>query len=100
ENKTYILCYAQKNISNGLEGQMLSTFHQVGLDYPYQPSVMASYGMWQHLWISKIDQYEAYYHHLLQQRLMSSTIRELINILPYIIGMGENAIQYMHIMSK
>lgn len=100
ENKTYILCYALKNAQTNLGGSMLSKFHLIGFSYPYQPSSISSYGKWQELWIEKIDQYEAYYRHLLQQRPLTSAIREFIDLFPYIIGLAENAIQYMHVVNQ
>lgn len=100
DNKTYILCYALKNSQTNLGGSMLSRFHLTGFSYPYQPGSISSYGKWQQLWIDKIDQYEAYYRHLLQKRPMTSDSRKIADLFPYIIGLAENAIQYMHIINQ
>ncbi|MGN8645278.1 hypothetical protein ACTNEO_04175 [Gracilibacillus sp. HCP3S3_G5_1] len=92
----YLLCYAIYKEDQREEATKLSEFHQAGFGYPYQPSSMNSYGKWKELWISKLDQYEAMFKQLYEQRPASPFIREFVNMFPYIIGLGENAIQYLH----
>ncbi|MFD2654768.1 hypothetical protein [Gracilibacillus thailandensis] len=96
----YLLCYAIYNDDQREEATKLSGFHQTGFGYPYQPSTMNSYGRWKELWITKIDQYEALYKQLYQQRPASPFIRGFVNMFPYIVGLAENAIQYMHIVEQ
>ncbi|WP_058306842.1 protein kinase family protein [Gracilibacillus massiliensis] len=88
----FMLCYARK--SN--ETYELNSFHQAGFQYPYQPDSINNYGKWKELWITKMDQYEALYQQLYQQRPASVYNRELVNLFPYMVGIAENAIQYMN----
>ncbi|GAE93989.1 spore coat protein S [Gracilibacillus boraciitolerans JCM 21714] len=96
----YMLCYALENNSQQNDAAKLSSFHRAGFAYPYQPSSISSYGKWKELWIAKIDQYEALYQHLYQKRPASFFVRDFVNIFPYIVGIAENAIQYMNQVEK
>ncbi|ASK62865.1 hypothetical protein CFK37_12250 [Virgibacillus phasianinus] len=80
--------------SNRSHGQELARFHHIGSGYPYEPQDFSSYGQWKQLWINKltafeqkIDQDEALYQ--------SPYHRKLSDLFPYIIGISENAIQYL-----
>ncbi|GAB2544112.1 protein kinase family protein [Gracilibacillus alcaliphilus] len=92
----YILCVASKGSERQDEAQMLARFQQTGFTYPYQPSEINNYGQWKQLWANKVDQYELLYQQLYQQRPTNSMIREFVNFFPYIVGIAENAIQYMN----
>ncbi|SHM92530.1 hypothetical protein [Gracilibacillus kekensis] len=88
----FMLCYAKKSTDKN----KLSSFHKAGFQYPYQPDSITNYGNWKELWITKIDQYEAIYQQLYHERPASIYIRDFINLFPYIVGIAENAIQYMN----
>ncbi|MFC4558641.1 hypothetical protein ACFO3D_10515 [Virgibacillus kekensis] len=75
-------------------GEALATFHDTGANYQYEPQMISSYGQWKHLWAEKLDAFE--------QRILTdigdypgSYYRLVHDTLPYLIGISENAIQYM-----
>ncbi|WP_171038217.1 spore coat putative kinase YutH [Aquibacillus sediminis] len=76
-------------------GQSLATFHQKGVDYPYQPNYISSYGQWKTLWINKVEAFETIYQQQYRERPVSPFQRLFIDTFPYIIGLSENAIQYL-----
>ncbi|CQR48254.1 hypothetical protein BN1058_02608 [Paraliobacillus sp. PM-2] len=73
----------------------LATFHSIGKSYAYMPRYISAYGEWQTLWEKKIALYEAYYRNQLEVRPVTRYQRLLIDTFPYIIGLTENAIQYL-----
>ncbi|MGM8365192.1 hypothetical protein ACLIBG_06885 [Virgibacillus sp. W0181] len=75
-------------------GQELAMFHDRNTAYRFQPQAISSYGQWKSLWIQKLDAFE---HTIKEEAVQYSTsfYRKLMNIMPYIIGLSENAIQYM-----
>lgn len=73
----------------------LAEFHQVGRKYPYMPRYLSVYGQWHVLWQEKLALYEAYYREHLDASPASSYQRLLIDTFPYLIGLSENAIQYV-----
>lgn len=84
----------ERNIGNESIGELLAKFHQVGSVYQYEPTSISSYGKWKKLWIEKITLFEEE----MQRRLKIDGRPEsqiLFNVFPYIIGMTENAIQYL-----
>jgi len=73
-------------------GGSLAHFHQVGSAYGFQPQSISSYGDWKKLWTEKVNVFEE----LMDQRTASKNIHPLLlDTFPYIIGMSENAIQYL-----
>jgi len=76
------------------DGTLLAEFHQLGTMYQYEPKRISSYGQWKDLWTQKLNLFE----HKIQeeaQRSTSAYYRLLMDVLPYIIGISENAIQYL-----
>lgn len=75
-------------------GKLLAQFHQVNSAYHYEPQYISSYGQWKKLWIDKCTEFE--------KKIVTESkenrndyYRLLMDVLPYIIGISENAIQYM-----
>ncbi|CDQ39207.1 MULTISPECIES: protein kinase family protein [Virgibacillus] len=76
------------------DGKLLAEFHQIGNAYQYEPKAISSYGQWKELWIAKVNSME---EKLAQEaRISPSAYNQLVmDVLPYIIGISENAIQYI-----
>lgn len=76
------------------DGESLAAFHQVGTSYSYEPKEISSYGQWKQLWIDKLTTFET---NMEQEAKNNPTnyYRYMMDILPYIIGISENAIQYI-----
>lgn len=75
-------------------GKVLAEFHNVSNTYSYEPKEISSYGLWKELWIQKLTAFE----HKIKQESSSNRnryYRLLVDIFPYIIGISENAIQYL-----
>ncbi|WP_163536571.1 hypothetical protein [Gracilibacillus sp. YIM 98692] len=94
----YVLWYAKKGNDAPFSGSILAQFHQTGFPYPYQPRTSNSYGKWKELWIQKLEQYEQMYQTLYQKRPVSRFIRHYVDMFPYLVGLSENAIQYLNIV--
>lgn len=94
----YMLCYARKKNPNFTFD--LAQFHKVGSMFPYQVTNMNHYGNWKKLWIQKIDQHEAMYQKFMQHRPVNGLLREYIDFFPYVLGVAENAIQYLTATEK
>ncbi|WP_156288524.1 protein kinase family protein [Oceanobacillus salinisoli] len=78
-------------ISHGLG---MAEFHQVGAQYQYQPKEISSYGDWRSLWIDKLTYFEA----KIEEEAKNNPCdyyQLLMDVLPYLIGISENAIQYI-----
>lgn len=76
------------------KGEALANFHEIGASYQYQPREISSYGQWKNLWIQKLTAYES----KIEQEAInhpSDYYRTVMDVLPYIIGISENAIQYV-----
>ncbi|MRH44745.1 hypothetical protein GH741_19025 [Aquibacillus halophilus] len=73
----------------------LASFHKLGTNYPYEPNYVSSYGQWKTLWASKVESFEQMYASLYQKRPVSSYHRLFIDTFPYLIGLSENAIQFL-----
>lgn len=76
-------------------GEFLSNLHKVGSDYPYEPSQLSRYGKWKLLWEQKFDVLETYYQQKLKERPSTQIDRLYIETFPYVLGLTENAIQYL-----
>ncbi|SER78282.1 spore coat protein YutH [Gracilibacillus ureilyticus] len=97
----YMVCYAKiQSVERMSKGQYLAFFHHFGYQFPYQPQMTNNYGRWKELWISKIEQYEGLFQSYYQQRPVPPFMRTLADIFPYIIGLSENAVQYLNIVEK
>ncbi len=75
-------------------GIRLAEFHQIGSTFGYEPKSISSYGKWKELWIEKLTAFEAGIGREAQEK-PSDYYRMLMNFLPYIIGLSENAIQFL-----
>lgn len=84
---------------HGNEGGLLANFHQHHHSYPYEPRSISSYGKWKQLWIDKLFAYENYLHETLHRK-RTYFERMWMDIFPYIIGLTENAIQYIGTIEK
>lgn len=96
ENDRYIVSSVEELQSESLltPGEALAYFHEIGITYPYQPQEISSYGKWKDLWIYKLTAYEERAKQ--EQDNFRSHFNEYIwDIFPYIIGLTENAIQYV-----
>lgn len=80
----------RSNVSS--PGQQLAEFHTVGSKYQYEPTAISSYGQWKSLWSEKLTMCERY---LQAQDYPCSYYRLVMDTLPYLIGISENAIQYV-----
>lgn len=74
-------------------GQKLAQFHQQNYAYPFEPNYISSYGKWKSLWIDKLTSFEQEINEL--EHLHVTYHRLALDMLPYIIGISENAIQYL-----
>ncbi|WP_229683050.1 hypothetical protein [Virgibacillus oceani] len=75
-------------------GMLLGKFHKMGSMYRYEPQEISSYGQWKELWINKLTAYESNIVKSAKEN-SSQFDRFMMDILPYIIGISENAIQYV-----
>src|SRR5699024_7041486 len=74
--------------------QQLAAFHAIGSTYPFEPKKISSYGKWKELWINKLTVYETKAAQEAKKH-PSAYYENVMNMLPYMIGMSENAIQYV-----
>lgn len=83
----------QKDLRAG-HGALLAQFHQKNNAYAYEPQHISSYGQWKNLWIDKLTSFE---NKIIEEskEKQNDYYRLLRDALPYIIGISENAIQYM-----
>lgn len=90
------LVYRVQAIESSQEslGTTLAKFHQVGSAYPYEPNAISSYGDWKQLWIQKLTTIEENIQSFIKNA-GSPAHEALFQALPYLIGMSENAIQYL-----
>lgn len=75
-------------------GKALAHFHRKNKTYAYEPQHISSYGQWKNLWINKLTSYEKKIIEL-SKKHQNAYYRLLMDVLPYIIGLSENAIQYV-----
>ncbi|MFC4023715.1 hypothetical protein ACFOUV_07915 [Oceanobacillus longus] len=75
-------------------GIKLAEFHQVGSKFSYEPKSISSYGKWKDLWIEKLTAFEKGIEAQAQET-PNEYYRILMDYLPYLIGVSENAIQYL-----
>lgn len=78
----------------GEHGALLARFHQLNSHYHYEPKNVSSYGQWKKLWIDKCTGFEQSISEA-SKKHTNDYYRLLVDVLPYIIGISENAIQYI-----
>lgn len=85
---------SERNLEKESPGKSLAVFHQIGSNYQFEPQTISSYGQWKKLWIDKLTVFE---ERIVQFTLENETQDNslLLDALPYIIGVSENAIQYL-----
>ncbi|WP_053218767.1 protein kinase family protein [Virgibacillus senegalensis] len=95
--KSYIVlhCSLADDREYSDHGADLATFHQMGIDYPYQPVEAVAYGHWKQLWISKLALFDSIYQQQHNERPVSRFQRLFIDTYPYVSGCTENALQYL-----
>ncbi|MCT2535884.1 hypothetical protein NC661_08180 [Aquibacillus koreensis] len=95
--KEYVVCKGniKKYSSQMSHPQLLASFHDTGTRYPYAPNYISSYGQWKTLWENKLDTFEQLYQQKMQERPVSHFQRLFLDSFPYLIGLSENAIQYL-----
>lgn len=95
-DQSYIVLKARKTRKNNEKHAIqLAQFHQTGALYPYTPNHISTYGVWQSLWEERLAMFEAYYQKQIEIRPVSRYLRLFIDTFPYVIGLTENAIQYL-----
>lgn len=77
-----------------VHGEQLAAFHIAGSVYQYEPQTISSYGQWKRLWIDKLTAIEERVA-LEATGYSNAYYRLLRDFLPYLVGISENAIQYM-----
>ncbi|SFD94309.1 spore coat protein YutH [Lentibacillus persicus] len=94
--KYYLVLCAEKTppVKQNSQGEQLAVLHAIGAGYPYEPQTISSYGQWRPLWIEKMAAFEEKIQ-LEARELPNNYYRLLMDSLPYITGLSENAIQYM-----
>lgn len=75
-------------------GTLLAEFHNQTATYSYEPQEISSYGQWKELWIKKLIAYEQKIKQDADS-MHNKYYRLLVDVFPYIIGISENAIQYL-----
>lgn len=95
-NEKYIVMkvLARQNEHQESPGKKLAVFHYINRSYAFQPKYISSYGQWKVLWIEKLNYFE--------ERITTEAEAKpnryyqlLMDVLPYLIGISENGIQYM-----
>lgn len=96
QGKNYIVLRLEYSSSDSglMQGGTLGQFHQLGSRFNYEPQEISSYGQWKQLWIEKLTAIEKQID-VEAAAYPNSYYRLLIDALPYVIGISENAIQYM-----
>lgn len=96
KGKTFIVLKVQPMQEKPLQphAEALARFHQSNMAYPYEPRQLSNYGQWKDLWIDKLTFYEDYIIKESEEH-KNAFFRLLRDVLPYMIGLSENAIQYV-----
>ncbi|WP_085991474.1 hypothetical protein [Oceanobacillus senegalensis] len=76
------------------DGIALANFHHIGSNYQYQPKEISSYGAWKTLWINKLTIFETKIKDEAKNN-PCDYYKLLMDLLPYLVGISENAIQYI-----
>lgn len=92
-NERYLIYQVfERNVQRESPGRSLAMFHQIGSAYGFEPQSISSYGQWKRLWVDKLNLFEEQIYKRVEEKAAGSL---LLDVLPYIIGMSENAIQYL-----
>ncbi|MDY0408784.1 protein kinase family protein [Paracerasibacillus soli] len=96
EGKQYLVIKGKplKNRTVPSHGQQLAQFHEIASSFQYEPQEISSYGQWKTLWTDKLTAIEYRLQEKAKQQ-HNHYYQYLMDILPYVIGVSENAIQYM-----
>ncbi|MUV39216.1 Endospore coat-associated protein YutH [Lentibacillus sp. JNUCC-1] len=96
EGVSYMLMYASlpRVPQEHSHGRQLAHLHAAGATQQFEPQHISSFGQWKQVWMKKLDLYEGEIHRQASQN-ESAYMNLLLDSLPYIIGIGENAIQYV-----
>ncbi|GAA0428693.1 spore coat-associated protein CotNH [Lentibacillus halophilus] len=98
DNHGYMVLRAEKPSGNirgdQSDGTRLAMFHALGSTYDYEPQLISSYGQWKDLWIHKLTAFEEQINEKARDH-PSAYYRDVMDIIPYVSGISENAIQYM-----
>ncbi|MEC5424926.1 hypothetical protein QGM71_15675 [Virgibacillus sp. C22-A2] len=96
EGNNYMVIQVQqvKQVNEDTNGKLLADFHQIGTLYNFEPQAISSYGQWKQLWIDKLTAFE---NKIVEEAREnpSDYYRLVMDTLPYLIGISENAIQYI-----
>jgi len=85
--------------SEASPGETLAYFHETGSKYQYEPQHVSSYGQWKQLWINKLTQFELRAEEEAKENPTPLNLL-IMDSLPYIIGISENAIQFLQESEK
>ncbi|WP_080875112.1 hypothetical protein [Oceanobacillus timonensis] len=85
---------------NESPGKMLGDIHRIGSGFQYEPKTISSYGLWKKLWEEKITFFENELTRQAKEETSSKYLSEVMDVLPYIVGVSENAIQYLRESEK
>ncbi|HLR75584.1 MAG TPA: hypothetical protein VK077_09935 [Virgibacillus sp.] len=98
QNNMHYLVVQVLMISDNLQlshGKLLAHFHQKNVSYTYEPQYISSYGKWRQLWIDKLTTIEQTVFDE-ANKYLNDYYDVVIDSLPYVIGVSENAIQYLN----
>ncbi|WLV23880.1 hypothetical protein QR721_09555 [Aciduricibacillus chroicocephali] len=95
KGKRYFVCCAEIEYFSDdySEGELLAHFHKQFSHYPYEPQNISCYGEWRMLWENKLGHFESELANL--ARSGDYCASRLMDVFSYLIGLGENAIQYV-----
>ncbi|MFD1413476.1 hypothetical protein [Oceanobacillus jeddahense] len=91
--------YSQ-TLNHETAGKMLGDIHRIGSMFQYEPKTISSYGLWKKLWEEKLTFFEEELTRQAKEEGTSKYLSEVMDILPYIVGISENAIQYLRESEK
>ncbi|RYG74544.1 hypothetical protein EU245_02525 [Lentibacillus lipolyticus] len=98
DNNGYMVLRAKKPSGIGQSvqghGKRLAQLHMAGAMYVYEPEFISSYGQWKDLWADKLVAFEQKAEEEANEH-PSSYYRDVMDFMPYLTGISENAIQYM-----
>lgn len=81
-------------LEKNMHGMLLVSFHRSNTTYEFEPQSISSYGKWPMLWIEKLTHLEKKIFEEANEH-PNTYYSLLLDILPYLIGISENAIQYI-----
>ncbi|UFT98226.1 spore coat protein YutH [Radiobacillus kanasensis] len=102
QKKEYMVCCGRPLQGHRPEhpGTLLAHFHHLGSQYPYEPVLISSYGQWASLWTEKLAAFERIYSKQWAERPVTKFQRLFVDTFPYLIGLTENALQYLEETEK